>query len=233
MSREIYSSLSGAKAAWLQMESLANNLSNTNTAAFKEQRITFKAAEIHPAPLGDSYVMADEVYYDMSDGPMRATGDQHHLALQGPGFFMVQGQDGVRLQRAGNFQRDNENMLVNQNGEFVLGDGGPIEIPDRQDFTVARDGTIRTTSGEELGEIRMVEVDAVMPVGHAQWEAVQGTRKATDTEMIQGSLEGSNADPVRGMIELVEASRYFEAYQKAIQTTDTLDGRTNEIMRSR
>jgi flagellar basal-body rod protein FlgF len=233
MSRDIYSSLSGAKAAWLQMESLANNLSNTNTASFKEQRMTFKAAAVNAGPLGDSFVVADEVHYDMSDGPLKTTGDQNHLALKGPGFFMVQGEDGVLLQRAGNFQRDSDNMLVNDKGQLVLGDGGPIEISDNQDFIVSRDGAIRTTSGEEVGEIRVVEADAVIPVGHSQWRAAEGVRTAQNVEVIQGALEGSNADPIRGMVELVEASRYFEAYQKAMQTSDSLDGRTNEIMRTR
>jgi flagellar basal body rod protein FlgG len=35
------------------------------------------------------------------------------------------------------------------------------------------------------------------------------------------------------MVELVEASRYFEAYQKAMQTSDELDGKANELMRSK
>jgi flagellar basal body rod protein FlgG len=123
-------------------------------------------------------------------------------------------------------------MLVNQHGQAVLGDGGPIEIADRQDFTVAKDGSIRTMEGEQLGEFRIVDVDAVIPVGNTQWRAVEGTRAAEGTKIIQGALEGSNVDPIRSMVELVEASRYFEAYQKAMQASDTLDARTNEIMRT-
>ena len=43
----------------------------------------------------------------------------------------------------------------------------------------------------------------------------------------------SNVDPIKGMVELVEASRYCEADQKAMQTSDDLDGKANDLMRSR
>jgi flagellar basal-body rod protein FlgG len=49
-------------------------------------------------------------------------------------------------------------------------------------------------------------------------------------EVVQGALEGSNTDPMRSMTELMEASRYFEAYQKAMQTSDTLDGQLNQMV---
>ena len=233
MSRDIYTSLSGAKAAWAQMESVANNLSNTNTTAFKEQRMTFKQAGDNTKVLGDSFVKADAVYYDMSDGGLQQTGNEAHMAIRGAGFFQVQTPGGVALQRAGNFRLDTEGFLVNDKGQKVQGEGGAIEIPDRKSFTVAQDGSIRTIDGEEIGKVRVVTADAVKPIGHGQWEAQDAVYGATNVEIIQGSLEGSNADPVRGMVDLIEASRYFEAYQKAMQTSDALDTRTNEMMRSR
>ena len=70
------------------------------------------------------------------------------------------------------------------------------------------------------------------PLGNGQWRAEGGTLPAEDNvQVLQGSLEKSNADPIRGMLELVEASRYFEAYQKTMQTSDELDSRSNELMR--
>jgi flagellar basal body rod protein FlgG len=40
--------------------------------------------------------------------------------------------------------------------------------------------------------------------------------------VMQGALEGSNVNPLRAMVELIEASRMFEAYQKAMQSSDEL-----------
>ena len=47
--------------------------------------------------------------------------------------------------------------------------------------------------------------------------------------MIQGALESSNVDPIRAMVELIEASRMFEAYQKAMQASDELDEKLNRM----
>ena len=81
-----------------------------------------------------------------------------------------------------------------------------------------------------MGRLRVVDADAVSPLGNGQW-LNGGTRLGRGVQILQGSLEKSNADPIRGMLELVEASRYFEAYQKTMQTSDELDSRSNELMR--
>ena len=145
---------------------------------------------------------------------------------------MVQGDDGPILQRSGNFRMNNEGQLVNQRGQPVLSDSGPLEIPDRERFIIDKKGVVRTEEGGEVGTLRIVDAEAVTPIGHGQWRADGGPRPTEGTvEVLQGSLEKSNSDPIRGMVELVEASRYFEAYQKAMQTSDELDGKSNDIMR--
>jgi flagellar basal body rod protein FlgG len=35
-----------------------------------------------------------------------------------------------------------------------------------------------------------------------------------------------------GMVDLIQATRYFEIYQKAIQTSDQMDGQINSIARN-
>ena len=41
----------------------------------------------------------------------------------------------------------------------------------------------------------------------------------------QGAIEESNTDPLATMVELIQATRYFEAYQKAMQASDEADGK--------
>jgi flagellar basal-body rod protein FlgF len=234
VSYSIYSALSGAKAAWTQMEVLANNLANVSTNGFKAQQVTLAEARVSPDALGNSYVKVAGSTHDMSDGPTVHTDVETHLALRGRGFFVVQGDDGPVMQRAGNFLVDNEGQLVNERGQPVLSDAGPIEIPERAGIHVAKDGTIRTLDGDELGKLRLVSAEAVQPMGMTQWKAVGGMIDIEEGEVqvVQGALERSNADPMKGMVELMEASRYFEAYQKAMQASDDLDARNNEMMRN-
>ena len=168
----------------------------------------------------------------MSDGTLESTGVDTHLAIRGRGFFVVQTEEGDVLQRSGNFRMNSEGQLVNQRGQPVLTDAGPLEIPDRERIVIDKQGVVRTEEGGEIGRLRVVDAEALSPLGHGQWQAEGGTRAVDDSvQVLQGSLEKSNADPIRGMLELVEASRYFEAYQKTMQTSDELDGRSNELMR--
>jgi len=234
VSTTIYSSLSGAKAAWSEMEMVSNNLANANSDGFKAHRLALKSHRVSPDALGNSYVRVAETVSDMSDGTLETTGVETHLALRGRGFFMVQGEDGPVLQRNGNFTIDSEGRLVNQRGQSVMTESGPLEIPDRERMVIDLDGVVRTDQGGEVGRLRIVDTDEAVPIGHGQWRSEGPTNPAdASVKVIQGSLEKSNVDPMRAMVELMEASRYFESYQKAIQTTDELDGKANEIMRSR
>ena len=234
MSSTIYSALSGAKAAWSEMEMVSNNLANATSDGFKAHRLALKANRVSPEVLGNSFVKVAETVSDMSDGTLETTGVETHLALRGRGFFVVQGEDGPVLQRNGNFTIDSEGRLVNQRGQRVMTEAGALEIPDRERMVIDQDGVVRTDQGGEIGRLRIVDTDEAVAIGHGQWKS-EGPLGPIEpgVKVIQGALEKSNVDPMRAMVELMEASRYFETYQKAIQTTDELDGKANEIMRSR
>ena len=234
MSHSIYPALSGAKVVWDQMEMLSNNLANATSDGFKQHRMALSSERVSPEVLGNSYVKVAETVHDMSDGSLATTGVDTHLALRGRAFFMVQGEDGPVLQRSGNFKIDNEGRMVNHRGQLLLGEAGPIEIPDRERMVIDKDGVVRTDQGGELDRIKLVDAAAVSPIGQGQWRADGPVGPVADNVVVlQGSLEKSNVDPIKGMVELVEASRYFEAYQKTMQTSDELDGKANEMMRSK
>ena len=123
---------------------------------------------------------------------------------------------------------------MNHRGQLLLGEGGPIEIPDRERMVIDKRGVVRTEEGGEVGRIRLVDSEFATPLGHSQWRSDGELLPVDDSvSVIQGALEKSNVDPIKGMVELVEASRYFEAYQKSMQTSDDLDGKANELMRSK
>ncbi len=234
MSHSIYPALSGAKVVWDQMEMLSNNLANTTSDGFKQHRMAFASERVNPNVLGNSYVKVAETTHDMSDGSLETTGVDTHLALRGKGFFMVQGEDGPILQRAGNFKINSEGMMVNHRGQLLLGEAGPIEIPDRERMVIDKDGVVRADQGGVIDQIKLVDAAAVSPIGKGQWRADGPVIPVEDNvQVLQGALEKSNVDPIKGMVELMEASRYFEAYQKTMQTSDELDGKANEMMRSK
>ena len=133
MSRDIYSSLSGATAAQYQMDLIAQNVANANTNGYKELRAAFELDGSGMGPLGQVQTRESETRSDMRSGSIRIDKDPNHLALQGEGFFVVSANGRELLTRAGAFQRDNEGQLLTEAGHALMGESGPIEVPPDND----------------------------------------------------------------------------------------------------
>lgn len=229
MSRDLYSALSGASATMTQMDRLSNNLANVSTSGFRASRTRFELTGPSPELLGQSYAMARDGGISEQNGAVAHDGQQTHLALQGQGWFALQTPDGVRLTRDGSFQLTEEGQLVNAQGHPVLGDGGPIVVSLGERISVSAEGIITGSESGELDRLRLVDAP-VRALGGNLFEPTAALSPATP-HVEQGALEGSNTDPMSTMVELMEAGRYFEAFQKAMQTSDELDGRLLEMAR--
>lgn len=142
----VYTALSGAMAQSLKMDTIANNMANVNTPAFKRDQQLFqeyvtaheKEPPVTPIPRdvasiesfydmqgGDkAFVDAKGTFTDFSQGGLKHTGNQFDVALDGKGFFEVMTPNGVRLTRAGNFTLDGNGQLVTKDGYPVLLSGG-------------------------------------------------------------------------------------------------------------
>ncbi len=234
MSSEIYSALSGAMAAWREMDVVANNLANSATDGFKEQRLVFESmGREDGAEFSDGYVAARHQVSDLSDGAVHVDDVDTHLALQGEGFFSVESDDGeALLVRSGRFMLDEQGILVTESGHAVLGQGGPIQIPEGATMVVSSDGRVSTAEGDELGRLDIVTAEDVVPLGNLAWRPIGEVLPAEGVQVVQGAVETSNTDPLRGMTDLMHASRYFELYHKAMQASDELDGRINDMTRT-
>lgn len=227
MGSDIYSSLSGASASWEQIDVLSQNIANTNTVGFKKSRLTFTLDGVDQDNMAQAYTQASNEGPDLSDGALTRDGVPTHVGLQGEGFFVVDAGGQERLTRAGDFRLNHEGTLVNAGGLAVQGQGGDITFDAGQSFTIDRRGVISDANGNPIDQLRLEMADDLIQVGDNLWEAADMTREATDVVVEQGALEGSNAEAVGLMVELIEASRYFEAYQKAMQTSDEMDQQLN------
>jgi len=183
----VYSALSGALAQSLKLDTIANNLANVNTPAFKRDQQIFneyltaneKPPEVIQVPRvpasiesfydmqgGDkSYVDTKGTFTDFSQGGLRPTGNTLDVAIDGKGFFEVATPTGVKLTRAGNFTLDGNGQLVTKDGFPVLLNGEPGADPAAR--TVRLEGTGPITindSGDlfqgtqQLGRLSLVDV---------------------------------------------------------------------------
>ena len=125
----------------------------------------------------------------------------------------------MRYTRDGAFERDANGFLTAQNGDRVLGrNGAPIALPATGKVEIARDGTIsvdgRPTTGSSV--VEFANPAALRPEGANRFvDAGAGARAATNTTALQGSLEKSNADVVRSMVDLISQRALVRRQRKS------------------
>lgn len=138
-----------------------------------------------------------------SQGPLRHTGRQFDLAITGAGNFRVrEGSGHVSVTRDGAFTRDRFNRLVDDSGRVLLGVRGPICVPDGA--TIDASGTV-SRNGMVLNRIALPNGSSVR----------------------SGFLEGSNADAIGEMIDVLTAQRSFETAQTVLSSIDQTRERAN------
>lgn len=252
MIRGLYTSASGLVAEMARTDVISNNLANVDTTGFKKDRAIFRAFpemnihriddpavmspkdKIDPRPfigvLGTG-AMLDEINTDFVQGSIENTSNPLDLALSGEGFFEVQTPGQVRYTRDGSFTRNQEGYLVTKDGYYVLGQNGPIQLPDGNDISINRRGEVFSGGNfvDRLLVVTFADQRQLLKEGDNLYAAGQQPI-ASDSEVIQGALEGSNVSPIGEMVDLITAFRAYEANQKVVKANDdTLDRAVNDI----
>ena len=219
------------------MDVLANNIANVDTTGFRRQDLVFeesleRAGEPGRVAFGEDHGTA----VDRREGPLRATGGMLDLALVGAGWFQVNTPDGTRLTRAGRFVTDGNGTVVNSQAEPVLDDSGsPLSVPvDAQTIAVAQDGTVSADQVVvgKVGVFDLPEGAHLVPEGAGTYRTDAALSPVADAQIVQGSLEGSNVQPIMEMTRLIEVTRAFESTQKLLETHHDLARRTVDRMLS-
>lgn len=238
MENTAYIALSRQLVLSRQLDIIANNMANANTASFKRSDLAFVEYLVKPDANGDpTFVNADGkvamvqdlgMVRDTDQGPMTQTGAPLDLAISGDAYFEVNTPDGVRYTRLGRFQVDSGSQLVTGDGFAVQGEGGPIFVPpDDGEIKIARDGTI-SSDGGILGKLRLVrfaDEQGLRNDNAGLYIATTPPTPATDSEVIQGMVEESNVQPVVELTQLIAVMRNFEAAQKMVDAQDDLTRR--------
>lgn len=201
-----------------EMDTLANNIANSSTDGFKSERMRF--AE-HLVDIGNNQTIAfvkdAGVIRDFSDGPLRSTGNPLDVAIRGEGFFEIETEDGVLYTRSGRLHLDPIGMLINAEGQAVLGtDGLPIiTFPGDTAIVIDPNGRVTSESGE-LGYLSLVAFDdlsKMVKVGNGLYDTDQDTLIADESTIVQGSLEGSNVVSITEMTRMITLLRSYQGSQ--------------------
>jgi flagellar hook protein FlgE len=139
LASSLSTALTGLNAAETQIDVLGNNLANSQTVGFKASDVVFanqflQTLSLGAAPTNDNGgtnprqtglgVQVAAITPKFSQGTIQISSSPSDLAIQGDGFFIVQGTAGEQLYtRNGIFKLNSENQLVTTNGNRVLGFG--------------------------------------------------------------------------------------------------------------
>jgi flagellar basal body rod protein FlgG len=148
------------------------------------------------------------------------------VAITGPGFFAVTTPNGERYTRQGQFHLDATGTLVTAAGYAVQGDGGKeMSLPPGQvEIDAAGRVSVDGAQRAALRVVRFADAEAVIPEGGALFAAEAEAQvievDPAETQLIQGSIENANVDVIKGLLELINVSRGYEAYMRAMQQVD-------------
>lgn len=196
-----------------------------------------------------SVKMFDQGTFTRTEGPL-------DFCLEGNGFFAIQDVDGeTRYTRDGAFKMalyDGNLIMTASDGRPVLGtDGGPLIFPDGTTsdelmvdefggFSVMENG-VKVDLGIQMQVVQFRNTQGLLSVGGGLYEttiasgpALLETENADNLEptlVLQGGLEGSNVQAVEEMVKLIVAQRAYELSSKAIQTSDEMLAKANELKR--
>jgi len=244
MDRMLYVAMSGAQQTMLAQQANNNNLANANTTGFRADLTDFRSMPVlGPGYSTRVYAMAERPNVDFNLGAVRTTDRELDIAVDGNGWISVQGKDGTEAYtRAGNLSIQPGGILVTGSGIPVLGNGGPIAIPQAENIVIGGDGTI---SIQPVGQppSALVVVDRIKLVKPDNTNLVKGedglirlkggvTADADATvKVVSGSLETSNVNIVNALVNMIGLARRYEAQIKAIKTAEELDSSTDQLVR--
>lgn len=121
--------LTGLSSNSTALNTIANDLANMNTTAFKSQTVNFSdlfyqkigengAGDLIQSGAGTQVASTET---NFNTGTTNSTGVDTDVALQGNGFFVVHNEDGNVFTRAGNFSLDANGNLITSDGLNVMG----------------------------------------------------------------------------------------------------------------
>lgn len=271
MMRSLWTAASGMKTQQTTVDVIANNLANVNTTAFKAEKAEFKnllyqtiqakttSKNGEEKPVGAQVglgVRNSAITSTFTQGGFSATENTFDFAINGKGFFQIQGADGeTYYTRNGSFcisMSTNGTMLTDSQGRPVLDSNGKTIVfdssLDTSKITVSTTGELcypdetnnAASMGITIGLVQFPNPAGLEKEGSGLYKTTsasgQPKKESTDaaltrSELRQGYIESSNVQVANEMVDLIVAQRAYELNSKAIQASDEMLSQANSLRR--
>lgn len=245
MDRLIYSSLAAMRGSMARQTAVANNLANAQTPGFRADLAEAQSlwlrtdgGSLETRAMGSEEVVAA----DMRAGTINQTGRDLDVAMAGDTMLTVQSAEGEEAYtRRGDLQLSQSGLLTTGDGKPVQGTSGPITLPPADSISIDAEGRIfivpvggDASQPQEIDRLRLVT-----PAGSDVVKGVDGLFRVRgggalpedpDARVIGRALEGSNVAATEALVEMIEASRSWDAQLKMIGDARDMDEATTNLM---
>jgi len=245
MNQSFYIGAVGAQMQLRRLNIIGDNIANLNTIGFKADRSDFAALmyqnhrgieEELPMGVGTRLLMTST---NFSQGPVVDNQRSLDYMIEGDGFFalvdMATGE--VSYTRNGAFtmsERLVDTGEVDENGQ-----------PIQESVYCLGDGMGRFVLSEQGGLIEVTDPTEKLPIGIFDYANYNGMQQVDGTRympvdkngglwygtgrLIQGVLEGSNADLAEEYTKVIESQRAYGMALKMVQTSDEIEATINGL----
>lgn len=256
-----YNLTSGILTQNRSLDVISNNMVNVSTPGYKSDKLTTTTFQeemryrtgtrdkSNPVQLATMSMIRTplETVTRHDQGAFEETGSNLDFALESPGFFVVQGDNGGTFYtRNGSFTMDNEGFLCLPGVGRVQGENGPIQLTTDQ-IEVDSQGNIYEIELREprTGDDGDTEEEATERTPAARFRIVdfedynQLTRAAdgcftaagaaaapvAESSILWKYVERSNVDPVEEMTAMMSGQRSIQSAAQLLKMYDQLMGR--------
>ncbi|MGE0484861.1 MAG: flagellar basal-body rod protein FlgF [Gammaproteobacteria bacterium] len=243
MDRMIYLAMSAAKQTMNAQALATHNLANAGTTGFKADFEAMRAMQAygpgHPARV---FAKTERPGIDFAPGTIEQTGNDLDIAVNGDGFIAIVAPDGSEAYtRAGDLHLTVNGQLQTGAGHPVLGNGGPIAVPQAQSIKIGIDGTLSIRPlGQEANTLAQVDrIKLVKPPladlvkgPDGLFRLADGSSAPADAAVgvVQGALERSNVNSVAEMVSLITHARQYEMAVKAMASAQQMDAAAGRLL---
>lgn len=251
----------GMSAQQMRVDVTANNISNMSTTGYNTRRADFAdlhyqqlrapgaivagTGEVLPAGVQIGFgVRPASVAMEIKQGPMRPTGGELDIAIQGAGYFEVEMPDGTSAYtRDGAFKLTGDGQIVTSEGYALVPD---ITVPEEaREVVINADGTVFArfadqVQGQQIGTLTLagfINEKGLEAIGDNLFVETEASGDPVIGEpglngrgtLRQGFLEESSVDVVSEITELIEAQRGYELNARVMTAADEMLSATTRI----
>jgi flagellar basal-body rod protein FlgF len=225
--------MAAASARAAQLDSIADNLANSETPGFKAARPAFQS--FLPAAAGARstdkvFAAAVSTGTDLRPGTTVATDNPLDVLPEGDLFLGVETASGPGYTRNGKIEVSPDGQLQIMGHGVLNASGSTISVPQGSVPTINENGEV-VVDGSTVDTVGLFKMQGPIdrngnalftPAAGASVEAVEGKLQV-------GTLELGNVPALESTVAMIGAQRHFETAMQAIQTYKRMDEKAIEV----